>query len=225
MSALSLRLLIALSLAAAVPCAALADTGDEVVVAAARTTKMPTEAEQAKAKADATALAQSTAKPTVAPAQTIAWLNNAPRVDHGEDSDVAPLRGNGEKTGGRTIHGSAGVSIGTGGYRSGYVSTEIPIGETGTLGLAYSQTDYGKNGYYGFSPYGYGPHGYGYGYGYGRGGRSQSLAVSFRSDDSDGGPDTPDGCAPGFRYRGQYLEPLWVSHAQADPPCDLHSDR
>jgi hypothetical protein len=43
----------------------------------------------------------------------------------------------------RKIHGEVGVSVGTGGYRSGYVVTHIPIGETGSATIALSKTDYG----------------------------------------------------------------------------------
>ncbi|MEI9905707.1 MAG: hypothetical protein WDN06_18565 [Asticcacaulis sp.] len=39
------------------------------------------------------------------------------------------------------VHGSAGVSVGTGGYRSAYVSAVMPVGDNGMLGIAYSQTD------------------------------------------------------------------------------------
>ncbi len=58
----------------------------------------------------------------------------------------------------RKIHGEVGMAIGTGGYRSAYITSVMPIGETGTLALSLGQT---KNGY------GYG-YGYGYGHGYGR---------------------------------------------------------
>ncbi len=44
----------------------------------------------------------------------------------------------------RKVHGEMGVSIGTGGYRSGYVVTHIPIGETGGATIALSKTDYGS---------------------------------------------------------------------------------
>lgn len=44
----------------------------------------------------------------------------------------------------RKIHGEVGVSVGTGGYRSGYVVTQIPIGETGSATIALSKTDYGS---------------------------------------------------------------------------------
>jgi hypothetical protein len=120
-----------------------------------------------------------------------------------------------------------GVSVGTGGYRSGYVSSLIPIGETGTLGVAVSQTDFGKHGGgYGYG--GYGGYGGGYGYGWGpRGGTSQSLALSL---DMRGGAkrsrsDTPEGCAPGFRDGERYVEPVWVTEMRGDKSCAAATER
>jgi hypothetical protein len=108
------------------------------------------------------------------------------------------------------------VSVGTGGYRSGYASSLFPVGESTTVGVAVSKTDFGK-------------HGGGYddslrrrlwrlrlwpGYGSaldGAAATSQSVALSVMSAAAaDGKSDTPDGCAPGFRDGGRYVEPLWV---------------
>ncbi|MDV6329905.1 hypothetical protein [Asticcacaulis sp. 201] len=200
---------------------------DEVVVAASRPAKLPTEAEVAKAKADADAKAATTAKPASTQDQVIARLAAAPRIDR-SGADAVNSSGtssgarvpNGDKTGLSQIHGSAGVSIGTGGYRSAYVTSVIPVGETGLLGIAVSQTDYGKNGgYYGYGYDGYGYGGYGYG-GYGRdgyrmarrGGTSQSFGLSLdMTGRGRANADTPEGCAPGFRDGGRYIEPVWVT--------------
>jgi len=46
----------------------------------------------------------------------------------------------------RKIHGEVGVSVGTGGYRSGYVVSTVPLGETGSLTMAISQTEFGDRG-------------------------------------------------------------------------------
>lgn len=117
----------------------------------------------------------------------------------------------------RKIHGEMSVSVGTGGYRSASASALIPVGESTTVGVAVSKTDFGRNGVwaYGDSAYGYG--GYGAPYGYGgypmrmRGGERQSLAVSVMSGvGRRSGSAVPDGCAPGFRDGGRYVEPLWV---------------
>ncbi|WP_332769339.1 hypothetical protein [Phenylobacterium sp.] len=48
----------------------------------------------------------------------------------------------------RRIHGEVGVAVGTGGYRSGYLVSVMPLGETGSLTLAISQTKNGRGYYY-----------------------------------------------------------------------------
>lgn len=131
----------------------------------------------------------------------------------------------------RRIHGSVGVSVGTGGYRSAYVAAQIPIGETSTLGLAYSQTDYGKTAvFYPYGDRGFGPGGYDQGGwtghhvglgqpGYwGRGGQNQSLAVSLAVGVDRQRP--PEGCAPAFRTGDQFVEPLWATRMRGQAsPC------
>lgn len=112
----------------------------------------------------------------------------------------------------RKVRGSAGAAIGTGGYRSGYVAGEFPVGETGTLGVMYSETDHGDNPVY--VPYG-GYGGYGrmadplsdynrqMGYGYGsvmRGGKQKSLSLSLDfSDRVSAGIETSRSCSRGTR--------------------------
>lgn len=54
----------------------------------------------------------------------------------------------------RRPHGEVGVAVGTGGYRSIYGSTVMPLGKDGVLALSFENTQ--NNPYY-----------YGYGYGYG----------------------------------------------------------
>lgn len=44
----------------------------------------------------------------------------------------------------RKVHGEVGVAVGTGGYRSGYITSVMPLGETGTLVISLGQE---KNGY------------------------------------------------------------------------------
>lgn len=151
--------------------------------------------------------------------QIAAFLATSPALE-GRDGLVGLGRSDEETT--RKIHGSAGVTVGTGGYRSAYVSTLIPIGETSTLGLAYSQTDHGNNAvFHPYDDYGYG--GYdrggwngdsvGFGLGrpgyWGRGGKQQSLAVSLAVGGDRRSP--PDGCAPAFRAGDRYIEPLWAT--------------
>jgi hypothetical protein len=221
-----------LALPLALPGAALARSADDEVVttAASRATRPPTEAELAQAKADAQARdAAERAKPAAVDPLS-AWMADAPPIS-GDPIHYAPradLDVNGyplDKDGKRQVHGEMGVSVGTGGYRSGYVSSLIPIGETGTLGVAVSQTDFGKHGGYGYGGYGggYGGYGgYGGGYGYGpRGGTSQSLALSLdmRGGGGRSKSDTPEGCAPGFRDGERYVEPVWVTEMRGDKSC------
>jgi len=223
-----------LALPLALPGAALARSADDEVVttAASRATRPPTEAELEKAKADAQARdAAERAKPAAVDPLS-AWMADAPPVQGGPINYAprADLDVNGyplDKDGKRQVHGEVGVSVGTGGYRSGYVSSLIPIGETGTLGVAVSQTDFGKHGGYGYGGYGgyegYGGYGgYGDGYGWGRrGGTSQSLALSLdmRGGGGRSKSDTPEGCAPGFRDGDRYVEPVWVTQMRGDKSC------
>jgi len=58
----------------------------------------------------------------------------------------------------RKVHGEVGVSIGTGGYRSGYVSSVIPVGKTGTVAIAVGETKFGRRGGPGWGG-GYAPYG------------------------------------------------------------------
>jgi len=217
------RIVFAVAVMAAVPCAGLAGTGDEVVVSASRAARLPTEAGTAKSKTDA--VADTPARPEQTPQQAVAWLSNAAKgKPDTSDTDVA-APANGIGSDGRTIHGGMGVSIGTGGYRSGYVYSLIPVGENGTLGIAYSQTDFGKNnvGYGRYGAYGY--DGYGRGFG-GRGGSKQSMALSFKMDNADSDAlETPEGCAPGFRDGGRFVEPVWVSEMRGANDCDAVTGR
>ena len=195
-----------------------AQVSDEVVVATARAAKLP--AGEVAAKVDDSA--NPTVKAANSPQRVIAWLANAPRLDRSETAAAEPAVAPGADTGGRTIHGTAGVSIGTGGYRSAYVTSLIPIGESGTLGLAYSTTDFGKTGGYGYRGYdGYtGYDGYG-----SRGGSMQSFGLSLDMNGDANGSDTPEGCAPGFRDRGRYVEPVWVTHPVGDTSCEAAERR
>ena len=224
--------LVPLLMTLALPSLALAGApDDEVVATASRVAKPPTEAEIAKAQADAKAQAEAAriAKPVSTQDQVAAWLADSPPIERGRASALdygtrPEVDVNGyalDKDGKRQMHGEAGVSVGTGGYRSAYVSTLIPIGDNGTLGVAVAKTDYGKSGRgYGYGGYGggYGYDGLGYGGGYGpRGGSSQSLALSL--DMRGGGrskDDTPEGCAPGFRDGDRYVEPVWVTQMRGD---------
>ena len=197
------------------PALATAAPDDEVIATAQA---KPTAAALAAAAAQTPApAATTTARPLTTQEQVAAFLaaNPTPQYDDGPRGLVPADR---DENGKRKIHGSMGVSVGTGGYRSAYATALIPVGETTTVGIAVSQTNFGKNGGYIADPYSYGPGGYydgygGYGYGRGlraRGGERQSIALSVMSGGASRGDNTPDGCAPGFRADGRYVEPLWV---------------
>ncbi|MGR4864927.1 hypothetical protein [Caulobacter sp. LARHSG274] len=234
----SLLALILLAAPLALPAAALARDAadDEVVSTAARAAKPPTEAELAKAQADAKVQADAAraAKPVTTQEQVAAWLAASPPIERVDNGPVGYSSGPADETAKRQVHGSMGVSVGTGGYRSAYASTLIPVGETGTLGIAVSQTDYGKHGRaygYGYGdPLGYGGYGdYGDYGGYGgwgaRGGRSQSVALSLDMTGGRGKSGTPEGCAPGFRDGDRYVEPVWVTQMRGDRACAAAADR
>jgi hypothetical protein len=92
----------------------------------------------------------------------------------------------------RKVHGMVEASVGSGGYRSLYLQSEMPIGKTGTLSVAIQQSQ-GRG-------YGYGGYGYGYG-GHDRGSR-QSIGIGLdfsKARDPDG--DRCDGRDAARRYR------------------------
>lgn len=86
--------------------------------------------------------AGATSSPPPASAETAAqieqWIADSPAA-RPEPEPEARLAAEA-----RRIHGEVGVSVVTGGYRSGYVVTHIPIGETGGATIALSKTDYGS---------------------------------------------------------------------------------
>jgi hypothetical protein len=111
----------------------------------------------------------------------------------------------------RQIHGSASVSVGSDGYRAATVSTVIPIGETGTLGIAYGQSQGGRGFGYGRGP-GFGGPGFGPGRRYGT---NQALDLSLAYDASK----TADECAPLSRDGSRPVEPTWTDELRGRPAC------
>lgn len=220
------RLVPALLLMAA-PAVVFAAGADDEVVATAKATSSPAQAEAAPAPA-----APAATRPLTTQEQIDAWLKAAPvkTVDDGGPLNLS--RGDEDGPTKRKIHGSVEVGVGTGGYRHMGVTAFYPVGENGTLGVAVSQTDYGKNGRWGYgydgygSGYGYGGLGYGGGpygygpYGYARGGKSQSIALSLDMSSSRGAADR---CLDSARaVDGRYVEPLWATEMRgAQRPCDI----
>lgn len=152
----------------------------------------------------------TTADPTSAP--PVAASDTATQIEDFIRSAPAPQLGDGKPVGVtssdevRKVHGEVGVSVGSGGYRSGYVVSVMPVGKTGTLTLAVSDTKSGKSG--GF----YGGPGYGYGYGGARGfspqGEMRSVGMSLALGDS-----ANDGC----RTRGHGFQSYDL---QGRPPIE-----
>lgn len=148
----------AAGLAAVAPAAWAQEAITTAPVAAATSAALPV------AKAAATPASTDTA------AQIDTWIKKAPPVDlddgapGGVTTSQAP----------RKVHGEVGVSVGSGGYRSAYAVSVMPIGETGTLTLAVSESKGGRRGGYG---YGYGGPGFGRFGGYG--GDQSSFALGL----------------------------------------------
>lgn len=83
----------------------------------------------------------TSAAPPAAPSATATqieqWIADSPAARPEQDPE-AMLASEARK-----IHGEMGVSVGTGGYRSGYLVTHIPIGDKGSATIALSKTDFG----------------------------------------------------------------------------------
>lgn len=111
----------------------------------------------------------ATAGPDLTAQQVDAWIKGAPPVTW-SDEGVNGVTPGAEVEPERRIHGEMGVAVGTGGYRSAYVASTIPLSKAATLSVAVSETR-GR---------GYGGYGYGYpgGFGYGPGTR-RSLGVGL----------------------------------------------
>lgn len=87
------------------------------------------------------------APPAVAPledtaAQIQRWLAESPSNPDDRDGQLLDLRRED-----RQMHGEVGVAVGTGGYRSAYITSIMPLGDKGTLALSFSQ-DKNARGYY-----------------------------------------------------------------------------
>jgi hypothetical protein len=124
----------------------------------------------AEPEAVATAPAATSGAPPSANAASVAdqidtYLKTSPALALPKDG-AAGVTGAEEP---RKVHGVVDVAVGTGGYRSAFVQSDIPVGKTGTLSIAVGQAHFD-----GRSRGGYG----GYGGGYVPGDR-QTLALGF----------------------------------------------
>jgi hypothetical protein len=148
--------------------AASASSADQEPIATARVAPEPTNAPVLPAPA----VARPPAAPMTTSEQIDAYLRAAPTTPWQDAEALDRQEGRPE----RQIHGQVGVAVGTGGYRSAYVQSDIPVGRNGNLSIFVQQTQGGRG-----HGYGYG-NGYGYGYdgGYGYGAHSgQSLGLSL----------------------------------------------
>ncbi|WP_304171694.1 hypothetical protein [Phenylobacterium aquaticum] len=117
------------------------------------------------------------ASPTPAAADTAtqidSWIKKAPPIDLDEGGPAGVTTSQTP----RKVHGEVGVSVGSGGYRSAYAISVLPIGETGTLTLAVSEAKGGRRGGFGYG--GYGGPGFGGRFGGGYGGDHSSFALGL----------------------------------------------
>jgi hypothetical protein len=68
------------------------------------------------------------------------WIKSAPPPNLADDQPDGVTPGAAPASPARKIHGEVGVSVGTGGYRSGYAISTMPIGDTGSMTLAVGQS-------------------------------------------------------------------------------------
>lgn len=90
-------------------------------------------------------------------AQIQRWLTDSPMNSDDRDGQLLDLRRED-----RQMHGEVGVAVGTGGYRSAYITSVMPLGDKGTLALSVGQEKNARGYYRGV--YGY-PFGEALGYG------------------------------------------------------------
>lgn len=144
--------------------AASASSADQEPIATARVAPSPTNAPAMPAPA----VDKPPAAPMTTSEQIDAYLRAAPTTPW-QDAEALDRQ---EGRPARQIHGQVGVAVGTGGYRSAYVQSDIPVGSDGNLSIFVQQTQGGRGHGYGY--------GYGYDTGYGYGGHSrQSLGLSL----------------------------------------------
>jgi hypothetical protein len=137
-----------------------------LLIAAVLTTGVALASAGTPRAAEPEAVATAPAGPGVAE-QIDAYLRTSPTL-------ALPKHGPAGVTSGeepRKVHGVVDLAVGSNGYRSAYVRSELPVGKTGTLSIAVGESRFNGRGYYG---------GYGGAYG-GRfgAGDQQSLALGL----------------------------------------------
>ena len=95
----------------------------------------------------------------------------------------------------RQIHGEAGVAFGSNGYRSGYITTDIPLGKNSDLGITVGESQI-KPKHFGTVT-------------------DKSLAISLNIGGGNFGPSVNCG-SPTAAMDGRYLEPAWISRRNGE---------
>ena len=158
-----LGIMLALDLSATAQ-AASANSAEQEPIATARIEPAPSD----RPVMPATSPAKLPAVPMTTSEQIDAYLRASPTTPW-QDAEALDRQ---EERPPRQVHGQVGVAVGTGGYRSAYGQSDIPVGRDGNLSVFVQRTQGGRG------------HGYGYGSGYrngyGYGGHSgQSLGLSL----------------------------------------------
>ena len=122
-------------------------------VFAAAAPALATDEPIATANKPAPRAAQPTAADPGVAAQIDDYLKTSPAIELPRDGGAAGITSGAD--GPRRVHGVVDVAVGTHGYRSAYVRSDLPVGKTGTLSIAVQDSQFKGRG------------GYGYGYGYG----------------------------------------------------------
>ena len=117
----------------------------------------------AAAEPEAVATAQGAGAPPSVADQIDTYLKTSPAAALPRDAATGVTPGSEP----RQVHGMVDVAVGSGGYRSAYVASEIPVGKTGTASIAIGETRFGNRFGGGFAPY-----------------SSQSLGVGLRFNDA-----------------------------------------
>jgi hypothetical protein len=103
------------------------------------------------AEPEAVATATTAGAPPSVAEQIDNYLKTSPAAALPKDGANGVTSGSEEP---RKVHGVVDVTVGTGGYRSAYVRSDMPVGKTGTLSIAVEDTQ-GGNRYGGrFAQYG-----------------------------------------------------------------------
>jgi len=159
----------------------------------------------AAAEPEAMATAQGAGAPPSVADQIDAYLNTSPAAALPRDAASGVTPGSEP----RQIHGMVDVAVGTGGYRSAYVASEIPVGKTGTATIAVGETRFGSRFGGRVAPY-----------------SSQSLGLGLSFNDATLDPTDcrrrqAGEAGPGMRLdpriEGEHLRPCQAAEASSSP--------